>query len=258
MSFECVSPLMFYSSTSNKYCNKHYAWGNTFFFACEPGTIPGFQICISDDIDIRGLSLVGKNTGTISLSTPQLVLEDKESKLRVIEFQESQHQLQKDVYYYALYTSNGTYVSEDFSHVDDITKYVCIEYAPKNTLYAKNLIISPSSGFRFKVLLNTSLARPEYKYDEESTKRHGYEFIESVISRKVLKCSAVVPEYICDALRVVKLCENTKLTDKATGKSYEVMHSDFIADWQTQGDLAIVTLSFVVDNNILNLGGYHE
>ena len=50
------------------------------------------------------------------------------------------------------------------------------------------------------MLLKGEIGKPEYNFEEESTKRLGYVYVESQVSKKTYMFNTVVPEYICEAL----------------------------------------------------------
>ena len=104
------------------------------------------------------------------------------------------------------------------------------------------------------MLIGSELGKPEYSYEEQATNRLGYNYIESQVSKKIYKFNAVLPEYLCDALRIVRLCSNKKLTSK--GETYDMLSFGMDVDWQEQGDLASVTCEFEIDNIIVNTGGF--
>ena len=104
------------------------------------------------------------------------------------------------------------------------------------------------------MLLKGEIGKPEYNFEEESTKRLGYVYVESQVSKKTYKFNTVVPEYICDALRLVRLCDNKIIRCK--DDEYEAISFEMEADWETQGDLASVTCEFETDNVIANIGGF--
>jgi hypothetical protein len=118
----------------------------------------------------------------------------------------------------------------------------------------KNGVIAFPSDFHFKLLLKGEIGKPEYNFEEESTKRLGYIFVESQVSKKTYKFNTVVPEYICDALRLVRLCDNKIIRCK--DDEYEAITFEMEAEWQTQGDLASVTCEFETDNVVANIGGF--
>jgi hypothetical protein len=162
------------------------------------------------------------------------------------------------LYYLKLASGNGglwTYYSEVFCF-DNVTKDCLeLEYWNETGNFAvKNGVIAFPADFHFKLLLKGEIGKPEYNFEEESTKRLGYIFVESQVSKKTYKFNAVVPEYICDALRLVRLCDNKIIRCK--DDEYEAITFEMEAEWQTQGDLASVTCEFETDNVVANIGGF--
>ena len=82
----------------------------------------------------------------------------------------------------------------------------------------------------------------------------GYAFIESQVSKKVYKFTFVAPEYLCDALRIVRLCDTKLIHSKR--QMYELTTFNMDVEWQEQGDLASVECEFETDTVIANIGGY--
>ena len=66
----------------------------------------------------------------------------------------------------------------------------------------------------------------------------------------------MAPEYLCDALRIVRLCENKQITSKL--QTYEPISFNMTPKWEDQGDLAAVECEFETDTIVANLGGYHK
>ena len=155
--------------------------------------------------------------------------------------------------------SGGLYYSEVFCFDNNIDDCLKVEYwNPEGDFALKNgIIILGSENFHFILLLKSELGKPEYSFEEETTKRLGYSFIESQVSKKTYKFNTVIPEYLCDAMRIIRLCSQKKITCK--GETYDAITFNMEVDWQEQGDLASVTCEFDVDNIITNLGGFkHE
>ena len=149
-----------------------------------------------------------------------------------------------------------SYFSEIFSSTNNVDDCLYIEYSSPVDFEIGKGVVSFKNGFKFNVYLKSELGKPEYKFEEEATKRLGYTFIESQVSKKIYRFNTIIPEYLCDAMRLIRLCSNKKLISK--GVSYDMLSFDMDVDWQEQGDLASVTCEFQVDNIIVNLGGYEE
>ena len=162
------------------------------------------------------------------------------------------------IYYLKLASGNGglwTYYSEVFCFTNVTKDCLELEYWNETGNFAiKNGIIAFPNNFHFKLLLKTEIGKPEYNFEEESTKRLGYIYVESQVSKKTYKFNVIVPEYICDALRIVRLCDNKIIRCK--DDEYEAISFEMEAEWQTQGDLASVTCEFETDNVVANIGGF--
>ena len=111
-----------------------------------------------------------------------------------------------------------------------------------------------SDSFKFKCYLPTQIGKPEYDFEEEATERMGYTFIESQVSKKLYKFTFLAPEYLCDALRIVRLCNDKQITSK--GQVYGLTTFNMKPEWEEQGDLAAVECEFETDTVISNIGGY--
>jgi hypothetical protein len=159
------------------------------------------------------------------------------------------------LFYLKVISNDATYYSEVFNFSSSTKGLIEIEYWNSvNNLYIKNGIVAFPKNFHFKLYLKTEIGKPEYNFEEESTKRLGYSFIESQVSKKIYKFNAVVPEFICDAMRIIRLCNN-KIIRTETDE-YDAITFEMEAEWQTQGDLASVNCEFETDNIFVNLGGF--
>lgn len=148
-----------------------------------------------------------------------------------------------------------TYYSDIFCFTNALEDCLEIEYWNSvGNFYLKNGVVSFDDNFHFKLLLKSEIGKPEYSFEEESTKRLGYNFIESQVSKKTYKFNTLIPEFICDAMRIIRLCDNKII--KSKGEEYEAITFEMEAEWQTQGDLASVNCEFETDNVIVNLGGF--
>lgn len=144
--------------------------------------------------------------------------------------------------------------SDIFVVTNKVDNYLLLEYGNSYNFELKNGIIDFSNNFKFKCYLNTQVGKPEYDFEEEATDRMGYAFIESQVSKKIYKFTFLAPEYLCDALRIVRLCENKKITSKK--QEYDLTTFTMEPEWQEQGDLAAVECEFETDTVIANIGGY--
>lgn len=262
----CLSPLKFYDSPDKWNHKKSYAYGSVAPLIMPFNTIDPFQIVTSNNTveDIASAILVNYTTK----EEHNLIKQFKEAGLAVIDTQEGYKVIMfpgiypivdvssEGLYYIKLIDDDyNFYYSEVFCFSSKTDNLLTIEYwNPESNFKLKNGVVSFDNNFHFKLRLNTELGKPEYNFEEEATKRLGYSFIESQVSKKIYKFNAVIPEYVCDAMRIIRLCSNKLIT--SFGETYDALSFDMSVDWQDQGDLASVNCEFETDNIIVNLGGY--
>nr|DAU31596.1 MAG TPA: hypothetical protein [Caudoviricetes sp.] len=259
----CLSPLAFYDNINKQNHRKSYAYNHISPLIMNLGVIDSFQICIGkydSNISIENVYLVNYKDGS------QINIKSKleENGLRLynnnnyalIEYPGFLNVIvtEEGYYYLKISLSNkNTYFSEIFCFTNYIgNSYLEIKYNnPNSRFYLKNGLIDLRQ-ISFIIRLQTELGKPEYSFEEESTKRLGYLFIESQVSKKVYKFNVILPEYLCDALRIVRLCSNIKISTQDS--EYEPIAFEMNVDWQEQGDLASVNCQFDIDNIIYNSG----
>lgn len=262
----CLSPLKFYDSLKKQERYKSYAYGHISPVVMPFNILYPFQFVLNrkDDSIIDAFICDAKTNSVIGNNILPSLIEDGLTHIDTNGFRvvvspgifPLQSIKYEGYYYLELHSNEGlVYYSEVFCFTNALDEYLEIEYwNPESDFYVKNGVITFANNFHFKLLLKSELGKPEYSFEEEATKRLGYNFIESQVSKKIYKFSAVLPEYLCDALRVVRLCSNKKLTSK--GETYETLSFEMDVDWQDQGDLASVSCELEVDNIITNLGGF--
>lgn len=262
----CLSPLKFYDSLKKQERYKSYAYGNISPVIMPFNVLYPFQFVLNSkdshiiDAFICDAKINSKVGGSIMSQLNDDGLAHKDiNGFRVVMFPglfPLQSIENEGEYYLELHSDNkNIYYSEVFCFTNALDGYLELEYwNPESDFYIKNGIITFANNFRFKILIRSELGKPEYSFEEEATKRLGYNFIESQVSKKIYKFNAVLPEYLCDALRVIRLCSNKTLANK--GEIYEMLTFEMDVGWQDQGDLASVSCEFEVDNIIANLGGF--
>lgn len=155
---------------------------------------------------------------------------------------------------------NTTEIWSDFicmtSRVED---YVHIKYTNSFNLVLNNGLIAFKGGFSFEAYLNTQIGKPEYEFEEEGDERLGYTFIESVTSKKKYSFAFFGNEHLCDALRIVKLCDTISIDNKYLSEAEEnfsPISFDMEVSWEEQGDLALVVCTFEIDNIVSAVGHF--
>lgn len=263
----CLSPLKFYDSLAKQSHRKSYAYNNIIPLVTKVGWIPPFQFVIPAHLynnasDVSEFKLYDAKSNVyitdISSNASSFIRTIDEYKVFTYTGGRLESIIPEGFYYLKISSNNGglwTYYSEVFCFTNVTKDCIEIEYWNETGNFAiKNGIIAFPGDFHFKLLLKTEIGKPEYNFEEESTKRLGYAFVESQVSKKTYKFNVIVPEYICDALRLVRLCDNKIIRCK--DDEYEAISFEMEAEWQTQGDLASVTCEFETDNVVVSIGGF--
>lgn len=271
----CISPLKFYDDISKQCHRKSFAYNHISPLITPIHHIPPFQFVLGKNpITLHSVYAVNAKTGAVLGPTNQ------KTKLESTGF--SIQSL--GGYYVAIYSDwmpanvfnhegeyyleftfseqiggnsvQKKYASEVFCVTNSLSDCLLIEYwnSGNRNFYLKNGVVIFPDNFKFKLYLKSELGKPEYEFEEEATKRLGYTFIESQVSKKVYKFNTVVPEFICDAMRIIRLCSDK--TIHCRGEEYEAITFEVETEWQTQGDLASVTCTFETDNIVTSLGGF--
>ena len=269
----CISPLKFYDDFHKQNRYRSFAYGHVAPLITNPNVVTPF--CIN-----LGTENIGKNHAITSVDLYDANTNAKignftqkfiEAGMRVEEVNDCvilwflgifplSGVIDYEGQYFISITESdyGTIYSEVFCYTNNIDDCLRIEYWEEGNLYVggKYPIFPREHTFHYILLLNSELGKPEYSFEEEATKRLGYSFIESQVSKKTYKFNVVVPEYLCDAMRIIRLCSNKIITCK--GETYDAITFSMEVEWQEQGDLASVNCEFDVDNIITNIGFKHE
>lgn len=257
-----ISPLPFYDNIALQNHRKDYAFGQVYPLITYKNMLLPFQVVLASGTSIRWVRLYNFNTGKFIDITRSM----KENGLTIKSY--TGFKLLKypgtlpvvDIKHEGLYYlligiyGLGTIYSDVFTVTNKVDDYLLLEYYNSYNFELKNGVVDFSDNFKFKCYLNTQVGKPEYDFEEEATERMGYTFIESQVSKKIYKFTFLAPEYLCDALRIVRLCENKKITSKL--QIYDLTTFNMEPEWEDQGDLAAVECEFETDTVIANIGGY--
>lgn len=257
-----ISPLPFYDDLALQNHRKDYAFGQVYPLITHKNMLLPFQVVLKNGTDIAQVILHNFDTGetvntTRSMVENGLVLKSYAGfkllkypgSLPIVEIKhEGRYYLQIQI------TGLGNIYSDVFTVCNKVDDYLFLEYYNSYNFELKNGIIDFSDSFKFRCYLNTQIGKPEYDFEEEATERMGYAFVESQVSKKIYKFTFLAPEYLCDALRIVRLCETKQITSKL--QTYDLTTFNMEPEWEDQGDLAAVECEFETDTVIANIGGY--
>lgn len=279
------SPLPFYDVSDagvseelkNKYLNseKPYAYGAVFDLAIAAGWLMPFQFSV--DYEISRVSAgyvipIFTSGATESFYTlPSFVYDQNTGKSTVMFNEEHHGKLPLGRMYIELevYDTDGNvhvYMSDLFTNVvtsSGVTKptpdgHIRLTYSNDHYLRyngGKIYFGDMKPAFSFELLINTTIAKPNYTFEEKSSDRLGYRYIESQVSNKAYGFTFTAPEYLCDALRLLPMCNQRTIVDKWHTYN-QITDIGFEVEWLEQGDLAQVTITFNNDTVVANLAEY--
>lgn len=265
--FNSLNVLPIYTSVAYQNSNKWYAFGNIWPLVSPTNSLLPFQFVVPYNITSASeVRIKDSNSGETYQSgiTPEIdssmygssgysVVKVKEQTFPSLTLEEGRYYLE-----ISISDGSGTYsfVSDIFTAVSDLSKYIKIEYWNDENLYYKGGEISYTNDFKFIMYVCSSIGKPEYEFEEELTERAGYKFLESQISNKLYKFTFVAPEFICDAMRLIRMSDYIVIT--SLGKKFNALTFSYEPEWEEQGDLASVEVEFTIDNIIQKLASFNR
>ena len=261
-----ISVLPWYTSINEQNHRKSYAYGEVYPLFAQAGILLPFQIIREHRNNAVSQVRMFKKDGTLVGTLTQQMIE---SGLRVIPFSS----LGYDVilypaifplgsmfdgqYYMTLTDGVQTWYSEVFTIVNEIAGYLKIEwYNDENLVFDGGQFVFANPRFHNYIYLATEVGKPEYTFEEEGEQRDGFFFPQKQLSEKRYKCTILAPEYLCDIMRLIRMCDHVRITDKY-GRIYNCDTFLITPEWQEQGDLASVEIEFETDTVVKKIGkGY--
>lgn len=158
-----------------------------------------------------------------------------------------------NTYYLEVTDGVDTWYSEPFKY-SDVSNLTMIEYSNTDNILFVNGLLHFAEGFKFKVYLPTLPAKPDYKFEEDVVEKEGYSFILKQHSYKEYKLTFEAHEFLCDLLRIVRMCDNVTISYKT--KTFKVDKFDYTVDWLFDGNFASVECTFRADTVIKSSGAY--
>lgn len=258
-----LSVLPWYSDIKYQNHRKTYAYGNIYPLFTPARTLLPFQIIRSTRANaITGVNLYTK-TGTLFLDITSQIIE---TGLQIKAFPTlgidvivnpgilpMAINMPEGIYYATITDGVETWFSDMFTVVNDVSNYLKIEwYDVEDLTFDEGAIVYQSPAFKNVVYLCAEIGKPEYVFEEDGEKRDGYFFPEKQVSEKTYKFTFLAPEYLCDAMRIIRMSDIVKVT--AEWRTYDCDTFLITPKWQTQGDIASVETEFECATVIKKIG----
>jgi len=262
-----LSVLPFYPDEKYQDFRKSYAYGDIYPLYTPPNKLLPFQIVrptqtgFNPTAIIRRVNKVGL-VGDIVLDITQTLLQ---GGLRVDRFPALGYDvisypgifpfptnMEQGQYYLGFHDGYNRSVSDVFTVAYGVESYLKIEWWDTDNMTFEGGAIDYKVPFKNFVYLCAQLGKPEYTFEEEGEDRDGFFFPEKQLSEKRYKFQFLAPEYLCDALRVVRMADYVKIT--SNGLTYDCDTFLITVKWQTQGNLASVEAEFECDTVIKKIG----
>lgn len=256
-------PLPWYDSLERQNHRRDYAFGNVFPLITPDRKLLPFQIRRNTRSNgITKLVLRNLQGQQIADIRSQMI----ETGLHVKRFQSEGYDLiiytgnlpmaittHEGLYYAEMSDGVQTWYSEVFDIVRTVDEYMMIEWWDEQPLYYEGGHIEYDGGkYKNRVYLHTQVGKPEYNFEEDGEDRDGYFFPEKQVSEKVYKFTFLAPEYLCDAMRIIRMSDHVEITSR--GEKYNADSFLITPEWQQQGDLAAVEAEFETDTVIKKIG----
>lgn len=256
-----LSVLPFYTSLDLQNHRRSYAYGEIYPLFCPKDDLLPFQILVphsSTAFSLTDATLYTAN-GEAAMSIGQYLTNGGLQRLSFVAygydiiiypaFVPMGASMPEGQYYVRLRTSVGTFYSEVFTVVSQISPYLKVEWWNEDDLVADAYRVAydiNGQQFRNRIYLNTELGKPEYEYEEEGEQRDGFFFPEKILSEKTYHFTFLAPEYLCDVMRFIRMADKIVITDKY-GRQYLCDTFLMTPKWEAQGDLASVEVEFQTD-----------
>ena len=258
-----LSVLPFYKSLDEQDWRKSYAYGDVYPLFAQAGILLPFQI-VRDHRSNSITSVIlfqkdGTQVGNITNNMLEAGLTIVPFALLgydVILFPAIFPMFNMDDGQYYLSISDGveTWFSEVFTIVQDMSGYLKVEwYNDENIVFNGGQCVFANPRFHNFLYFATEVGKPEYTFEEEGENRDGYFFPSKQLSEKRYKFTILAPEYLCDVMRIIRMCDYVRITDKY-GRNYNCDTFLITPEWQEQGNLAKVVVEFETDTVIKKIG----
>lgn len=263
------SPLAFRKKESKATYEKWYAFGKNYAIPASANTLIPFQFTDVNVGEVQPDSIevvaVNQETGEGIKTGVYVSRDDMPEHGSVLYVSPGKNSfseaLPQGTYRAEFSIGTQVYVSTPFCVIPGIetsSKYLLIEYwNDEKIAYPGGFITTGANNdFRYQMYVPATICKPKYEFEEELTKRAGYKFLELQTSTKVYAFTFVAPEFICDAMRLIRLSDYIRISHD--GEYYNALNFEFDVDWQEQLYLAAVDCQFETDSIIQKLPSFNR
>lgn len=268
--FNNFSPLAFREKSMKATYKKWYAYGKEFALPFSTTELPPFQFTVANlpsfDPTTVEVFLVNEATGVRTGTGIKIKVDTMDEHNSVLYVSPGSNVYAKSIepgVHRAEFTipEGETYVSTPICVTEGIetnTNFVKLEYWNDEKLAYPNGFVTTGTDndFKFQMYIPTTFFKPKYEFEEEITKRAGYKFLELQTCNKVFGFNFLAPEYICDALRLVRLSDYIRFSHD--GEYYNALNFEYSPDWQDNGYLAAIECQFETDTIIQKLPSFNR
>ena len=257
-----LSVLPFYTDIEKQNHRKDYSYGDVYSLITPDKNILPFQIVREYSGDSISLVTLRKLDGSTSIDITDEMID---TGLVINQYESDGYEVviykgilpmaittPEGQYYLEITIGTTIYYSDVFCYVRDVTNMLKIQYWDEESFIYNNGLIDYTTGFKFTIYLDTQLGRPEYEFDESVDDRDGFAFYQKQISEKTFKFIFIAPEYLCDAMRFIRMSDNITITNK--GDVYNADTFLITPKWQSGGYIASVEAEFQCDTILKKIG----
>lgn len=263
MILNSLMALPFYTNREEQHHRLPYVYGNIYPLLCGQDALLPFQIVTESDISNFRARLMDKDDNEVVSNFDQYIgnaMEFVESDGKYIALYKGaglDEVIPAGTFYIEITLSNGaTYYSELFTTVCSTDGLIKIEWRDFAPFASDDHYIYYDNDYTNRIYVKSDLGKPEYTFEEEGEERDGFFFPEKQLSTKTYRFSFLAPEYLCDALRMLRMSEDVFITDQY-GNRYSADSILVTPEWLDSGDLANVSVEFTSNSVVKKLGiGY--
>lgn len=261
-----LSVLPFYTNIKYQNHRSSYAYGAVYPLYCQYNKLLPFQIQRETRNNLTLTATVRSLDGEFSQNISQQLIE---SGLQIVRFQARGYDVivfpanftfvsnvRIGQHYIEITDGVQTWFSDVFTCVYNIDEYLKIEWWDVDNLVTDfGTLVYQNPAFKNFIYLCSELGKPDYDFIEEGEDRDAIFFAEKQISEKKLKFTFLAPEFVCDAIRIIRLSDHVLVSSR--GRTYSAETFLPTVKWQTQGDIASVEVEFDTNTIVKKIGrGY--